>query len=197
MKTILFTCFLLLTAIPMLYSTEVREIAVINIDSLNPDIQSTTIDIRLINRKSLGKYSCYDLKSVIDSHTKNLQPSERNNLIIIAESEAGDTLTFSYRETEPEVSKLTPFFIDSRIRIRMGDTLILRDKRSRKGDLDLGPLERKFRGVVQKRIFLQMDKIPKEVASELMKNGTIIFPQDFTPRRWLKKIKFFKLYLSK
>jgi hypothetical protein len=188
-------CFFLIST--FLVSAEFKEILWFDLETISDSIIKSTTEIMLPSKRSLGKYLTADMKDIIQSQLKDIKAENAGNLIISLQSETGETLLFTYLESLPSVLRLPPFIVFANIKINLGDTVVVNEKNKATAEIDLTKLKEEYSGIVQRRVFIQVPDIhPKEAEHEFPRY-TIVFPQDYTKKRWLRNIRIIKVFMLK
>lgn len=175
-------------------SQSVVEVVTINVTEkgLIPDVDTRTAEIAVSQKATLGLYNFVELPWLFKNYIKL---DEINKYIIKAEAENGESVVFSFAETENGISKLPPILILEKMKGKTGDTLVIHDKKGKGGKLDIAELEKEAKKIYHYRMILQI-KDRKAVRSKIGPY-TLIFPQDVSVNRWLKNVKKMKLLMVK
>ncbi len=181
------------------YSIQFQEIASIeiNLAELKANFNTETVEFRSSSKQNFGKFLCFKTLDIFEPYISKLQPSERNQLVIIAEDARGGKIVTSYYDFDPMITKIPPFLIYGSVYGSTGDTVIAWDVKGKKGTLDLKNIEKEVDKLVRLRVFLQMKHLDKNTIQMIFQPYTLIFPQDQKSVRWLNGIKYIKLYRIK
>ncbi len=148
----------------------------------------------LRNKKSVGKYNSFEIKDIINKYAG---APDRRDIFIIAESPA-DTIVFSGAETDPAITIIPPVLIFDELTGSIGDTVKVYDVKGKpKGTVDLDAVGREFGEAIMRRIFLQLESIPKPEKERIFGKISIIFPQDKSTSRWIENVTRLKVYKLK
>jgi len=169
----------------------------INTAELSSNLKYYATEFYTSSKKKISKNYCFDVYEIIESHIKQLTESERKRLIIIAESDKGETVVSTIFDYDKNYAKIPPLLIYKKVTIKPGDTIRIKDKKGVKGMVDINELQDAVMLAVQRKIYLQMPNISASMLSKTFEDSSIVFPQDQTTVRWLGKISYIKLYMLK
>lgn len=193
--TFFFTIVLLsLISFQPVKSLTLEEIAsydLTNCDLIKP-INTRTLDLLTSSKSSAGRYLYLEFELFFG---KYMNLPEKNRYIVEAESETGEKVTFSLAETYSNVSKIPPFILMNKVEGRTGDTIKIHELKSGKGKLDMDALEKEAQKVYLFRIVTNVAS--KEALRQSIGKMTLFFPQDLSTQRWLKNVRWLRLYLIK
>jgi hypothetical protein len=198
MKKILFLlCIFIIKGLAI--SQTLDEVASIDMDytTLKAKYNYKTTEIMLANKKSMGKYTCFEMNDILAPYIKELKEQDKAQLIIISETSDGQQNVSSYYDFTENVNILVPFIIFQQQTGGIGDTVYIRDVPGHKGKVDTRLVDEEYNQAVLHRVYLQLKSVTKEEKDRIFKPGTIIFPQDKTPARWIGNVKRIRLLLVK
>lgn len=187
---------LFMVSVNPLHSSSLEEIATINLSSVDlaKYYKSETVQFFSSSKKSFGKYLCYKIIDFIEPQIKQLQESERRQLIIIGIDSLGNTIMTTFYDYDNNTTKIPPYLISKRVYGSVGDTVIAFEMKGKPGKLNLKPVQKELEQIVDIKVFLQFKKLSKEEEGVIFRSGTIIYPQDQKSVRWLGNVKYLKIF---
>lgn len=174
-----------------------KEVAVIDVDpaKLVDKHDDYYTEFYTSKKRRICKYYCIDLNDVLKPYTKDLSAADLRNLIVVAETSTGETMTTSFADFNDKIVRIAPMIIYSDIRSGIGDTVEFWDKEGTKGIVNLDGLDDELRKTRLRRIYLQIKKISKADKKRAFQERSIVFPQDQSTDRWIADVKYLKLYV--
>lgn len=175
------------------------ELAKINIDlsEISRNYKTKTIEFLSSSKKSYGKFICTDINVIIANSIKHLNDEEKSRLLIVAESSSGETITSTYFDYDPSNTQIAPVIIIKPVQGSVGDTIKVSDVKGKKGVVDLSIVEKELQKSIVERMYLQIKVLSQGEKIRIFNSGSIIYPQDLTPKRWLGNVSNIKIYIIK
>lgn len=182
-------CLIALLSYSSLNSQTLEIVASFNVSQIcDNDLAST--EFTFANGSKTRHFFTLDLAKFIEAHfSKNQFKDEA--LLLAFEDNYGKTVYYSKHCFDSEIAVITPRLLLGGKVVALGDTLVFEDA----GNANLSDfakdLSRYKKNIVREKIKLQ---IGKSNNSNYFQNGTLIFPIDKSPDRWLKNVKRIIIY---
>lgn len=172
---------------------QIREIGKINLQT--DPINNVTIyyptEFILSNKKEIAKVHSVDLIELIEEKITKISIDKSRNSVILITDYNGEVTIVSFSEILPEISIIPPMIVFDKVKGSIGDTVRVQDNGL--GNLDLGAIDAELSSATQKKIYLQMDNMPKAVIKKYFESVSIVFPTDKSTMRWINDVVEIKI----
>ncbi|MFP4370212.1 MAG: hypothetical protein ACOC2K_03075 [Bacteroidota bacterium] len=195
-KLLIALVFIFLALPQSLFSdATLKEIVTISADpvKLNEKYDYASTEFFLANKQNAGKFYSFELLEILDNELKG-QNIDTDRLVIVAENSKGRKLVFTYNDLSGDIAPIKPVLLYGQVTGSIGDTIKVQDIEGQKGMVDLEEVIKETDIAVRKRIYLQLRSFPEAEKKRLFTHGTIIFPIDATPRRWIEGVRKMTVY---
>lgn len=196
MKKLFVILAILLISVSFSKAQHLSEIAMINLDvpNLMEEYPFHSIEFKLNSRLSAGQFFIIYISDILEKRIEKISNEESKRYIVSFEDDKGNFIYTTWADFMKSNIKLQPVLILEKSKTYVKDTIVIREKKIKKGKKESLKAEKELMASLSKTVFLQLSKLNMSEIEKYFRKNSIIFPQDQSTYRWIENVRNIRVY---
>lgn len=196
MKKLFVIFAILLFFVSFSKAQHLSEIAMINLDvpNLMEEYPFHSIEFKLNSKLSTGQYFIIYISDILEKRIEKISDEESKRYVVSFEDDKGNFIYTTWADFLKKNIKHQPVLILEKSKKYVKDTIVIREKKIKKGKNESLKTEKELMASLSKTVFLQISRLNMSEIEKYFRKNSIIFPQDQSTYRWIENARNIRVY---